>query len=407
MIRLKDTRHPNTAAFLNSAIAVAEYYGFKSLEETIPMRESRSGEADRRLSKKNESEIIFSRREERPLAVAARRCAIRARGTSQAMLAWRVNRSSVKERSSIPSLSLELHVVGNTSAITEALLIIVTDAIAQEAGISRRILSINNIGSFESSSRYVRDVGLYLRKHIESISQTLRPRAAVDPLGTLIQLIERGHPGVARAPQPMEYLTEDERRRFWEILEYLETFGIQYELSPHILGSRDCWAHSLFEISTVDEETQVRVPLAFGGRYDPLASRFARAPLHSAMISINCEIRGRIPAQSGPKSKRERPTPPTIYFAHLGPEARRRSLSIMETLRKEDIPVHQGLLFERIGEQMAVARGFGTPYILIMGHKEAVEGTILVREVATNSQEAIPLPELTNYLRRHHMGVLK
>jgi hypothetical protein len=35
-----------------------------------------------------------------------------------------------------------------------------------------------------------------------------------------------------------------------------------------------------------------------------------------------------------------------------------------------------------------------------MGHKEAMEGTVLVREVATNSQEAIPVPDLTSYLRR-------
>ncbi len=49
---------------------------------------------------------------------------------------------------------------------------------------------------------------------------------------------------------------------------------------------------------------------------------------------------------------------------------------------------------------MAAARRHASPYVLIMGHKEAVEGTILVREVATNSQDAIPLPELTGYLKR-------
>ena len=407
MIRLKDTRHSNTATFLDSAIAVAEYYGFTALEESTPPRETRSAETLRQFTKKNEPEIMFARHEERQLAVAARRCAIRARGSDSAMLTWRTSSSSKKDRTGMPTLSLELHVVGNASAITEALLIIVTDAIAQEAGIERRVLSINNIGSLESSNRFVRDVGAYLRKHIESISPTLRPRAATDPLGTLIQLIERGHPGIARAPQAMEYLTEEERRRFWEILEYLEAFGIPYELSPHVLGSRDCWAHSLFEISTIDAETGARIPLAFGGRYDPLASRFARGHLPSAMISITCELRGRIPAQSGPRARRERPARPAIYFAHLGAEARRRSLSIIEVLRKEGIPVHQGLLFDRIGEQMNIARQRAVPYILIMGHKEAVEGTILVREVATNSQEAVPLSELTNYLKRHHIDISK
>lgn len=401
MIRLKDTRHSNTAGFLASAIRIAEYYGFRPLEETA--RVARSDESRSQQTKRDTSEILFARREERPLAVSARRCVIRARGRGNGMLAWRIGSNSGKERSGMPSTSLELHVVGNSSAISEALLIVVADTIAREAGIDRRILSVNNIGSVDSSNRFVRDVSAYLRKHIESISPTLRPRAATDPLGALVALIERGHPAVSRAPQAMEYLTEEERRRFWELLEYLEVFGLAYELSPHVLGSRDCWSHSLFEISTTDAETGGRISLAFGGRYDPLAARFARGPMPSAMISITCETRGHVSSHV----KRDTIGSPAIYFAHLGAEARRRSLSILENLRKENILVHQGLLHERIGEQMAAARQHATPYILIMGHKEAVEGTILVREVATNSQEAVPVPDLTNYLKRHRIDGLR
>jgi histidyl-tRNA synthetase len=65
--------------------------------------------------------------------------------------------------------------------------------------------------------------------------------------------------------------------------------------------------------------------------------------------------------------------------------------------------VHHGIWHENIGGQMLAARGLAVPYILIMGHKEAMEGTILVREVATNSQDAIPLPELANYLKRRRV----
>ena len=121
------------------------------------------------------------------------------------------------------------------------------------------------------------------------------------------------------------------------------------------------------------------------------------------MVSITCEVRGKT------RVKRENralggEAQPAIYFAHLGGEARRRVLGVLENLRRASIPVHQGLWYERIAEQMAAARTLAVPYILIMGHKEAMEGTILVREVATNSQDAIPLPELPNYLKRRRVG---
>ena len=395
MIRLKDTKHSTTASLLSSAIRTAEYYGFSPMEELERYPQSR----DKKKNPKNESEIIFARRDERSLPSGARKLVACMKpptpeGMRDAVLAWRVAGQSATN----PYTSLELHIAGASWAIAEALLIVVGNAIIQEAGIGQKVLSINNIGSHESSNRFVRDIGVYLRKHIESISPTLRPRIVQDPLGTLVQLIERGHPAIPRAPQAMEYLTEEERRRFWELLEYLEVFGLPYELNGQVLGSRDCWAHSLYEISAVDEETGARIAVAFGGRYDPLASRLAGRTTPAVMISINCEVRG------STRIKREMRGVPGIYFAHLGSEARRRALGVMEMLRGAAIPVHQGLYFDRIGEQMTAARNLAVPYILIMGHKEAMEGTILVREVATNSQDAVPLPELPNYLKRHRVG---
>src|SRR3989344_5009811 len=171
MLRLKDTRHANTAGFLTGAIRIAEYYGFMPLEEAArTKREVPIEEIRRDMPKKEHAEIMFARREERSLVSSARQCVHSARNFDGAMLAWRTSGGSSKERAGMPSLSLELHVVGNSSAIAEVLLIVVADAIAQEAGVARRVLSINNIGSVESSNRYVRDVSAYLRKHIESIS---------------------------------------------------------------------------------------------------------------------------------------------------------------------------------------------------------------------------------------------
>ncbi len=393
MIRLKDTRHGNTSSFLNSAIKIAEYYGFSSLDDLERMPQTQ--EERKKIQARSESEISFARRDERSLPASAKKFVAYAKGRD-ALLAWRINTGSA----GAPMMSLELHMVGMGSAIAEALLIIIGNAIAEDAGIEQRVLSINNIGSYESSNRFVRDIGTFLRKHLESITPTLRPRAAEDPLGTLVQLIEKGHPATPRAPQAMEYLTEEERRRFWELLEYLEVFGLPYELNGQILGSRDCWAHSLYEISTIDSESGERIPLAFGGRYDPLASRYSMSQTSAAMISINCETRGKTALK---REHASMPGMPAIYFAHLGPDARRRSLPLLETLRRSDIRVHQGLHYDHIGDQMTIARQLAVPYILIMGHKEAMEGTVLVREVATNSQDAIPLPELPGYLKRRRV----
>lgn len=392
MIRLKDSPYANTAHFLEGAIRIAEFYGFRSLEKLLEERKRGN-----RLQIDDKSEIAYARRDERMLASAARACLMAGAGRGTPLFTWRVNAAQPKNAPF--GVSLELHILGIPTAIAEAMLIMMADAIAAESGIANRIISINSIGTPDSSNRYVRDIGTFLKKHIESISPALRPKAAEDPLGTLIQLIERGHPAAVRAPQAMEYLTEEERRRFFELLELLEVAGLRYEANGHVLGSRDCWSHTLFEILWTDEESGARIPVARGGRYDPLISRFAGSHAHGAAVSIYCEVKGR----TNVKRSREMSVRPAFYFAHLGPEARRKVLPTLELLRHADILVYQSLRHEKIGEQMAEAKNLGTPYLLIMGHKEAVEGTILVREVATNSQRAVSVEELPSFLRRQRV----
>mgnify|MGYP003393156427 CR=1 FL=1 len=389
MICLKNTRHSDTGALLTSAINIADWYGFNALD-TLPKRE-----LDRRAARVSDLDITYARRDERTLPAAARSCIARMETPQHTVLGWRI----VSSGGAVPSTALELHIVGTHANIAEALLIAVAHAILEDAGITERALHINDLGATESSGRFVRDVNLYMRKHIESIAPALRTRASEDPLGTLVQLIERGHPATPRAPQSMEYLNEEERQRLWEILEYIESSGFSYELNAHLLGSRDCWSHTLFEISVRDPENAARITLASGGRYDPLVSRIAKTPVGGAMISITCETRGNT------VYKRPERTVPNIYIAHIGVEARKCILSIINVLRHAGIMVRHGIWHERMGEQMQEAQAIGAPYLLIVGHKEAMDGTVLVRTISTNIQESVPTAELPQYLKRHHIAL--
>lgn len=392
MIRLKDTCLQSTASILERALHTAEYYGFTPIERAL-------GAGKVSLPSHKGDAPTLTRKDERPFLSSARLCLSVKRDPGDILLISRLVKNSAGTRAPAASYTLELHVLGAPAAIAEALLIVVISGIAEDIGVTDRVLTINSIGSLESSNRFVRDVGHFLRKHLDSIAPALRTRAAEDPLGTLIQLFEKGHPSMNRAPQSVDYLTEEERRRFWDLLEYLEISGVPYELNSAVLGSRDVWAHTLFEVSRKDEETGMRIPFAVGGRYDPLATRLLGHPSVAAVASITCEIRGKSKTVPG-----RTPSTP-LYFAHLGAEARRKALPVLETLRREGILVEQSLLHDRLQEQMERAKRKKISHVLIMGHKEAMEGTILVREMATNAQEAVPVQELTAYLRRQRVRI--
>lgn len=395
MLQLSLTNCSSTSELLTKAIDAAEYYGFQPMESALSSHGPRS-----KIEKIAANDLSFVHSHERSLLPFAQTCARSGLcSTGGPMFFWRPGAS--KTSGPQKTISLELHVLGVPSAIAEALLLSVAHAIANDSGVEKRVVHVNSIGSFDSSARYVRELSAYLRKNSDLIAETILSRVPSDPLGALLSLAEKQSPVVARAPQSMEFLNEEERKHLAQVLEYLEAAESNYKLNPFVLGSRDLWAHTLFEMHGMYEDTEDLVPFARGGRYDTILSRSRGEPGNGVGMTLTFELRGtRKPAM---RSKMGKQAPP-LYFAHLGTEAKRRSLSVIELLRRAQIPVQQSLTYEHLGEQMEEAKKLPAPYMMIMGYKEATEGTVLVRNTHTNAQQAIPTGDLVGYLRRRHIA---
>ena len=140
MIRIKDTKYPSTAVFLSDAIKIAEYYGFLPIDELQKPAPVLGVPAAKKPPTAGEIEALlnFARRDERGLPAIARKAVLNGRGGGEALFAWR----TVQSAGSVASIALELHVFGHASAIAEALLIVVGNAIAENAGIKSRVLSV-------------------------------------------------------------------------------------------------------------------------------------------------------------------------------------------------------------------------------------------------------------------------
>ncbi len=361
------------------ATNVVAHYGFKSLED-VPTKE-------RGVAMCSIKDVACLRRDERSLVSIARTYTTRGvhRVQSPTLLWNTVPRDG--------SLVLQLHALNVPSAIAESYLIATAYAIAGDIGITKRSIFLNSFGLKESTQRYLRDIGTFLKKNAEHVPATLRTRLPQEVLPVFASLVEKAHPLVARAPSAVDYLNEEERKHLWSVFEYLEELGAEYELDPAVIGSHECWNHTMYDIRYVDEETGARIPFARGGRYDALLSRLTGAQAYGATIAVEFDLKHQ------PRTTARTYTP-HLYLAHLGVEAKRRSLNIIEMLRQAGIPVHQSFMYEQLAPQMRVAKELSVPWLLIMGHKEAMEGVVSVRDVRTNTQEPVPIPQLVGYLRR-------
>ena len=90
---------------------------------------------------------------------------------------------------------------------------------------------------------------------------------------------------------------------------------------------------------------------------------------------------------------------PKIYFIQLGGEAKLKSLNVIEILRKAHIPTAQSLSKDSLGSQLANAERLAIPYALIFGQKEALDNSVIVRDMGSRSQDTVKLSKLLDYLK--------
>jgi hypothetical protein len=90
---------------------------------------------------------------------------------------------------------------------------------------------------------------------------------------------------------------------------------------------------------------------------------------------------------------------PKICFIQLGSDAKLKSLNVIEILRKAHIPIHHTLAKDSLSTQLASAEKIGCPYAIIFGQKEALEDSVLVRDMKTRSQETVKIKDLAHYIK--------
>lgn len=283
-------------------------------------------------------------------------------------------------------IAIHFHILGIDRPLADTVLIHALRALVEEVTKKDPRVIVNSIGDKETGARYSRELGAFFKKRGHLFPSDCVSCATRDPLDGLFLLQKRGE-NTEGIPAPVDFLSEASRVHFEALLEHLEATNTEYELSPHLLNRGNGLSETYFEIRDQDGSTIVS-----GGRYGELARKFFKnahalgGVVRFASKTINtCEA---------PKKHVAK-----VAFVQLGTEAKRESLRLTEELRKARIPLAQALGIESLTEQMQVAERSQARYLLIMGHKEALDRSIVVRNRETLREESVPLTELSVRLK--------
>jgi histidyl-tRNA synthetase len=291
-----------------------------------------------------------------------------------------------------------LEVIGTKKSIADALVIKTIAVILEEAGAKNLVVDINSIGDKDSRTAYLRELTAYYKKHLSSMPAEARDRLKTNPL----RLLDSKDPKMIAinvdAPESVASLNPESKRHLKEVLEYLDEMGITYRLNKNLVRGLSYYTHTVFEM--IDEGDSETGPLALagGGRYDYLGTMLGskkEIPAIGAAIGMDRVIEAPWNTNLSPKINKK----PKCYFIQLGFEAKLKALPIIDILRKAHIPVLQSLTKDSLTSQLATAERSGVPYTLIFGQKEALENSVIVKDMQKHSQKTVKIDKLVEYLK--------
>lgn len=287
-----------------------------------------------------------------------------------------------------------LHLGGVPQSVGEVVLLKTMAAILGEWGTPARTIRLNTLGDRDSKTRYARELTYYFRKHQAELCDECRAALAAEPTRPFSCPIEQCRTIASGAPRAMNFLSEKSRAHFRDVLEHVERLGLPYELDDLLVADeRESQLLFAFDLEVPD----ATITGALGGRFDDHVRRLSgRKDASGLSASVFFRKKGLSPAgfaSTGPTRA------PRVFFVQLGLRAKMAGLSVIDELRAAQVPVLQSFDSAKLSPQLQAARAAGVSHLIIMGQREALDGTVIVRELNNSAQVVVQLGALPRFLK--------
>ena len=316
---------------------------------------------------------------------------------------------------------VNLLIVGEETCVAEAQVIQVVWRTLEEMGIDMKAVRvfIQPLGCGYCFGQFRSALGSYVRGRSAGLCRECKRSLKGIPVRIFSCREERCSVVAAHAPQILDYLCEACRRRLRNFFEFLDEIRIPYEIRARDLEKRLQYDIFTFQLGyslehTPADGTEVErnegtpdLSKKDEGRKDKFFVHGGRvAPLLLDTLTgrkvdaVACVVDEDLLADAFSAAYENVRVRPRVFLAQLGDLARRKSLALFEGLRKAGILVVESLGKDAIKSQLKMAENVGAEFAVIVGQKEALDETVIVREVESGIQETVPQEKMVEFLKK-------
>ena len=289
-------------------------------------------------------------------------------------------------------------IIGDANPVIDAQIITIINNFFHQIGLDQISIQVNSIGCPDCRANYIKELVAYYRSKRKLICEDCKKRLTKNPL----RLLDCKKPSCQfvrnDAPQIIDWLDEGCKEHFMKVVEYLDELNISYILNPHLVRGLDYYTRTVFEVWPKETKENSQSALCGGGRYDGLIELLGGRPTPAVGVSVGVE-RVITQLRTSEVAIPDRPTL-EVFLAQIGDQAKVKALQLFEQLRQENIEVAENFSKDSLKAQLELANKHQVKYALILGQKEVMDGTILIRDMESGVQEVIDFNKTVGEIKK-------
>jgi histidyl-tRNA synthetase len=290
---------------------------------------------------------------------------------------------------------LDVEAIGVADPDLDVEIIALGAAYLDSLGLRRWRLILNTLGTPADRVAYARALTGWLRGRAGDLAPEDREKVDSHPLRVLDSKRAATRAVAAEAPRIAEVLDDASRRHFERVQDGLRSLGIPFELEPGLVRGLDYYTHTLFEFQSEALDT-AQSTIIGGGRYDGLVEQLGGPPTPGIgfgsgieRMLLACDAEGVFA-----------PPASSLDVFVVDTTDGRSARDITAELRDAGLRTDRSFDGRSMKAQMKAAGRSGAHVAVIVGEREAADGTVTVRDLAQAEQEVVGRDQVVEVVRK-------
>lgn len=296
-----------------------------------------------------------------------------------------------------------VEVYGNGSYLLDCDVIMSAYAIFKKLGLKNIKLKINSIGNIESRKLYGDALRQYFSKYIDNMCEDCKRRINTNPMRILDcksdkNLIVDNVNVMNNAPKINEFLTDEAKEYFNDVINTLNKFNIPFEVDYNLVRGLDYYTDTVFEFIIESNDELNGLALGGGGKYADMIKSMVNIDIPGIGYAIGVDRL--ISVMEKQELFNDIDTKVNTVIIGLDKDSKQYGLDLAIKLRESGLVVEMDYKNTNMKPQFKLCDKLNPRYIIIIGEEERLSGNLSVKDTILKTQELININEIIDYIKK-------